>query len=184
MLPKDWAGRVWCIDHKTHRVIPDEDARFSDIQTVLYYWALKQNGYQVDGVCWDYLRTKAPAVPEKLKAGGLSRRANIDTDQVTYLKAIRDNGLNPDDYKDMLDLVKDKVFFKRVFLPAPSKALVESVVSDFFNTAREIESSESCVRNLTKDCKMCSYFAICSAEVRGIESNFIKKQLYQVKDLA
>lgn len=180
-LPKDAQGRVFVCDHKTHLRIPDEDARYSDIQTVLYYWALQEVGEQVDGVLWDYIRTKPPAVPEVLKSGGLSKRANIDTDYETYLKAIVDNGLNPDDYKDILEKVKGNVFFKRIFLPKPNRALVDSVVNDFFSTAREIMDSKSEVRNLTKDCKMCSYFQLCSAEVRGLDTEFIKKQLFVVK---
>lgn len=169
------------LTHNTHKVLPDEDARFSDIQTVLYYWALRETGEQVDGVMWDYLRTKPPAVPEKLVKGGLSRRANIDTDYETYLKAITDNGLNPDDYQDMLDKVKGNTFFKRIYLPKPNEQLVQSVVNDFFDTAEEIQNSKSSVRNLTKDCKMCSYFSICGEEVRGLDSSFTRKQLFVVK---
>lgn len=183
-LPVDAQGRTWLMDHKTHKVLPDEDARFSDIQTVLYYWAFREAGEKVDGVLWDYLRTKPPAVPEKLVKGGLSKRANIDTDYETYLKAVMDNGLNPADYQDMLDKVKGNTFFKRIFLPKPNEALVQSVVSDFFDTAEEIASSTSSVRNMTKDCKMCSYYQLCSAEVRGLDSDFIRKQLFVIKEVS
>lgn len=180
-IVKDPQGRTFVCDHKTHKVLPSEDARFSDIQTVLYYWALRETGEQVDGVMWDYLRTKPPAVPELLKNGGLSRRANIDTDYETYLKAITDNGLNPTDYQDMLDKVKGNTFFKRIYLPKPNEQLVQSVVNDFFDTAEEIQNSKSSVRNLTKDCSMCSYFSICGEEVRGLDSSFTRKQLFVVK---
>jgi len=180
-LPKDREGRVWVCDHKTHKVLPDEDARFSDIQTVLYYWALRETGETADGVLWDYIRTKPPTVPEILKSGGLSKRANIDTDYDTYMKAIVDNKLNPDDYTDILNKVKENVFFKRIYLPKPNEQLIQSVVSDFFDTAEEIQNSSSSVRNLMKDCKMCSYYQLCSAEVRGLDSDFIKKQLFVVK---
>jgi hypothetical protein len=180
-LPTASSGLTFVLDHKTHRILPDEDTRYSDIQTVLYYWALRELGEKVDGVCWDYIRTKPPAVPEVLKSGGLSRRANIDTDYETYLKAVNDNGLNPADYQDMLDKVKGNTFFKRIFLPRPNEDLVQAVVGDFFSTAKEIQSSTSSVRNLTRDCKMCSYYQLCSAEVRGLDSEFIKKQLFVVK---
>lgn len=180
-LPRDNQGRVFVCDHKTHRIIPDEDARFSDIQTILYYWALRQNGEQVDGVLWDYIRTKTPTVPEKLKSGGISKRANIDTDVETYLKAIHDNGLDPADYQDMLEKVKRNVFFKRIYLPKPNEMLVQSVVNDFFSTANEIIHSKSEVRNLTKDCKRCSYYQLCTAEVRGLDTKFIKNLLFVIK---
>ena len=182
-LPRDQMGRIWLMDHKTHKILPDEDARFSDIQTVLYYWALREEGEQVDGVMWDYIRTKPPAVPETLKSGGLSKRANIDTDYDTYLGEIQRLGLNPADYQDILTKLKQgkKVFFQRVKLPTPSETLVSSVVNDFFDTAEQILEATTFERNMTRDCKSCSYYQLCSAEVRGLDSEFIKRQLFTVR---
>lgn len=182
-LPEDQMGRVWLMDHKTHKILPDEDARFSDIQTVLYYWALREEGEKVDGVLWDYIRTKPPAIPETLKSGGLSKRANIDTDYDTYLAEIQRNGLNPADYQDILTKLKQgkKAFFLRVKLPTPNEALVSSVVNDFFDTAEQILEAKSFERNMTRDCKSCSYYQLCSAEVRGLDSEFVKKQLFTVR---
>lgn len=182
-LPRDQMGRIWLMDHKTHKILPDEDARFSDIQTVLYYWALREEGEQVDGVMWDYIRTKPPAVPETLKSGGLSKRANIDTDYDTYLGEIQRLGLDPADYQDILTKLKQgkKVFFQRVKLPTPSETLVSSVVNDFFDTAEQILEATTFERNMTRDCKSCSYYQLCSAEVRGLDSEFIKRQLFTVR---
>lgn len=182
-LPRDQMGRIWLMDHKTHKILPDEDARFSDIQTVLYYWALREEGEQVDGILWDYIRTKPPAVPETLKSGGLSKRANIDTDYDTYLGEIQRLGLDPADYQDILTKLKQgkKVFFQRVKLPTPSETLVSSVVNDFFDTAEQILEATTFERNMTRDCKSCSYYQLCSAEVRGLDSEFIKRQLFTVR---
>lgn len=182
-LPDDQHGRRWLDDHKTHKVLPDEHTRFSDIQTVLYYWAHRENGEPVDGILWDYIRTKPPTPPEVLKAGGLSRRKNIDCDADTYLKAIHDNKLNPDDYKEMLALTAKNTFFKRVYLPKPSETLIQEVVGDFFGTADEIRRHDGgrFYRNMTRDCKSCSFYQVCSAEVRGLDSTFIRKQMFTVK---
>lgn len=171
------------LTHNTHKILPDEDARFSDIQTVLYYWALREKGEKVDGILWDYIRTKPPAVPETLKSGGLSKRANIDTDYDTYLAEIQRNGLNPADYQDILTKLKagKKAFFLRVKLPTPNENLVSSVVNDFFDTAEQILEAKSFERNMTRDCKSCSYYQLCSAEVRGLDAEFIKKQLFTVR---
>ncbi len=183
-LPVDRQGRRFVADHKTHKVIPDEEARFSDLQTVVYFWAARENGEQVDGILWDYIRTKPPAIPEKLVKGGLSKRANIDTTYEVYLEEVKKNGLDPTDYADILAKLKAKgdTFFKRVFLPKPSEVLIKSVVSDFFDTFEELEHSKSNVHNLTKDCKGCEYHQICSAEVRGLDTDFIKKQLFVEMD--
>ena len=175
-------GLVFVCDHKTHRVIPDENARFSDIQTVLYYWALQQNGEQVDGVLWDYIRTKPPTAVEVLKKGGLTRRANLDTDEATYMKAILDNGLDPNDYQEELAKARRNVFFKRVYLPRPSEGMVREVVNDFFDTAEEILNAKKFPRNMTRDCKSCTYYSICSLEVRGLDSDLTRKQMFNIRE--
>lgn len=170
------------LTHNTHKVIPDENKRFADLQTVLYWWALVENGQKMSGILWDYIRTKPPTQPELLKKGGLTRRKDLDSDYETYLAAITENGLDPADYQVELERLKDNVFFKRVYLPHPSAELVTNVVEDFFTTAREIENSTSKARNMNQDCTNCSFFQLCQAEVRGIDGSFIKKQLFTVRE--
>jgi len=170
------------LTHNTHKVIPDENNRFSDLQTVLYWWALREQGEETDGVLWDYIRTKPPAVVEVLKKGGLTRRVNLDSDYTTYMKAIIDNELDPADYQEELNRVKGNIFFKRVYLPRPAEELIQGVVGEFFTTAQEIENSTSKVRNMTRDCSSCSYFQLCQAELRGLDGSFIKKQMFTVRE--
>jgi hypothetical protein len=181
-FPKDKQDRIWLSDHKTHKILPDEHTRFSDIQTVLYYWMAKQEKLQVDGILWDYLRTKPPAIPEVLKSGGLSKRSNIDTDRATYEAEIKKHRLNPADYQDILAKVDRNVFFQRIYLPNPAADLIHNVVTEAFDTAIEIENSTSTCRNMTRDCKSCTFYPICSAEVRGIDSSFIRKQLFTLRE--
>lgn len=187
-IPLDRQGRKWVMDHKTHKVIPDEATRFADIQTVLYYWAAGEEGIITpgkDGVLWDYIRTKLPSVPEVLKSGkGLSRRANIDTDYNTYMTAIKEGGFDPDDYKEELARAKANSgsFFQRVRLPSPNQDLVNQVVVDFFDTVKEIRSCTTPTRNMTRDCKSCSYFHVCQAELRGLDSEFIRKSMYVIQE--
>jgi CRISPR/Cas system-associated exonuclease Cas4 (RecB family) len=176
--PVDREGRLWVMDHKTHKVLPDENARFSDLQTVLYYWAVRENGTTPDGVLWDYVRTKPPAIPGVLKSGGLSKRANMDTDPETYMKAIKENGLDPADYAEILAKLEKNVFFKRVYLPKPNEQMIQNVVADFFDTAQEIVDAKKYPRNMNRDCKSCTYYQLCSAEVRGLDTEYIVKQMF------
>lgn len=181
-LPDDAQGRRWLCDHKTHKVLPDEHTRFSDIQTVLYYWAMRENAEKVDGILWDYIRTKPPAIPEQLKSGGLSKRKNMDTDADTYLAEIHRLGLDEADYADILAQVSKNTFFRRIYLPTPNEELINSVVTDFFDSCEEILEAKHYARNMTRDCKSCSYYQVCSAEVRGLDSSFIRKQLFTVRE--
>lgn len=188
-IAEDKHGRRWLVDRKSHKTIPEEKDRMSDIQLVLYYWAwnLEHPKEQVDGVIWDYLRTKPPAIPEQLKDGGLTQRKNIDTDYYTYSAEIRRLQLDPRLYKDILARLQPRGsmdFFQRVPLPSPSKELVKSIVDDAAETAAYIEKHGEKVktRNLTRDCSWCEFFQLCHAELRGLDAEFVRKTQYEERD--
>lgn len=185
----DREGRRWIVDHKTHKNIPNEEARFSDLQLAFYVWAYNQNAKpseRVSGIIWDYLRTKLPTMPEVLKSGQLSKRDNIDTDAYTYLKAIKINNLDPADYADILERLENKTstFFLRVSLPSPPATMVESVVEDMRNTALEIKhlGDADHIRNLTRDCSFCQFYDLCHSELRGLDADFIRKSKYTIQE--
>lgn len=184
-MPRDPQGRVWDMDHKTHKKIPDAEDRLADLQQVFYVWAAPLSGYpKLAGVIWDYIRTKPPAVPELLKSGELSKRKNIDTDYETYLNAILEHELDVGDYKEILNELKPRGymdFFQRVQLPSPPKSMVEQVVRDAVLSSQEIrqKGGTSKVRSMTFQCKQCEFFELCQAEFRGLDSEFIRKTCYE-----
>lgn len=185
-MPRDEHGRVWDLDHKSHKRIPDAEARFSDLQQVFYCWAAPQSGYpKLAGVIWDYLRTKAPAIPEQLKNGGLSQRQNIDTDYDTYLGEIQRLKLNPKDYSEILGKLKAEghsQFYLRVPLPTPSKDLIKNVVADAKATAKEIKTNGGdMTRSMDFTCKGCEFYSLCQAEFRGLDAKYIRKTEYQLQ---
>lgn len=182
--------RVFVLDHKSHKVIPDEDTRFSDLQLVFYIWACQQMPSlpKPDGVIWDYLRTKPPTIPELLVKGGLSQRKNMDTDYATYHQAITDNKLDPKDYQDTLNRLKAEghnSFYKRVTLPSPPRAMVNAVVNDARITAQEIIhlGGKSNTRTMDRTCKTCSYYSLCQTELRGLDADFIRKTEYITREV-
>jgi len=185
-------GRVWIMDHKTHKNIPTEEQRFNDYQILLYLWAYNREhpkGEQIDGVIWDYIRTKPPTVPEKLVKGGLSVAKNQDTDVYTYTKELVKLRLNPKapPYREFLaDLEKRQRhrFYHRVFLPAPSKPMIESVVRDFTTTAQMMHGLKGYYpRNSTRDCSWCEYYRLCTAELKGLDDDFIRKTEFKVESI-
>lgn len=184
----DKNNRRWLVERKTHRSIPDEDRRFSDLQTVLYLWAFnrEKSAMKIDGVAWDYLRTKAPAIPEELKKGGITQRKDIDTDYDTYMGRIKALNLDPSEYAEILKRLKDQEnpFFRRVFLPSPPRVLVDQVVEDMRKTAIVINrlSKSAVYRNMTQDCSsMCEFYAVCQADLRGLDGKYVRKADYEVK---
>lgn len=187
-LVKDMRNRIFIMEHKTCKTIPEESVRSSDIQTVLYNWALPQatKYKKVSGVIWDYLRKKVPSVPEELKKGGLSKNSRIDTTHEIYLKAIKDNGLKVSDYKDMLVMLKEKntKFFRRITLPFQSN-MIDTVVEDFKRSAIEIKyiGEKDKQRNLRYDCNnMCDYYSYCMADLSGLDTEHVLNREYKEKE--
>lgn len=185
-IARDPQKRRWIMDHKFVKSIPTADDRFAELQLLLYVWAygMKNPKTQLDGVCWDYGRSKAPTEPEVLKSGELSKRKNLDCDPHTYLKAIRRERLDATQYVDMLEHLegKEDTFFERVFLPKPSTDMIIEVVNDFFQTAAEIQAKRDggrCARSMSSfNCSTCEYRTLCEAEVRGLDADFIRKAEY------
>lgn len=195
------SGMRFLLERKFHARIPDAQDRFADIQTLLYFEAYNREAKkadQLEGIIWDYGRMKAPAVPEPLVKGGLTKRTNIDTDQHTYLQAIKDNGLKPGDYREMIDSLKGKerTFFERVDLPSPPKAMVNSIWFDAQETMRDWNERVDIANHKMTEiknpfprdgmsmftCKGCEYRTVCEAEIRGLDAKFVRARDYKPKE--
>jgi hypothetical protein len=187
---QDREGTIWIKDHKTCKSIPDDEARFADYQLILYLWAWNRenSGKEASGLVWDYIRTKPPAIPEPLKNGELTKRANIDTDYFTYRSEIDRLKLDPKEYKGLLKSLKEKksTFFRRRVLPAPPKRMIERIVNDFRTSVIMIEALRHTdagqVRSMAYDCNGCEFFDLCQAELRDLDSDFIRKTQFTVKE--
>lgn len=178
-------GRRWLVDRKTHKVIPTAEERFNNFQLLLYVEAWNRENPKnthVDGLIWDYLRTKAPTIPKVLKSGQLTRRKDLDTDVFTYRRAIKDNELDEDGYDYYLkELEKRSVdkFYQRVSLPISSREMVDTVVQEFTQTAEMIRTAKHFPRNATYACPRCEFFKLCNSELAGINAKFVEKSDYE-----
>lgn len=189
-FPQDQEGRNWVMDHKSCKTIPDEETRFSDLQLLMYVWLLPQLGYpKPDGVIWDYIRKKPPTVPEQLVKGGISKSAKIDTTYSVYMATVeRLLGKQAlPEYEEFASTLKGREdkFYRRIYLPISNPVMVDNIVKDVMSSAREIRSvgPNSTVRNMTRDCsRMCSYYLLCQAEVRGLDSEYIRQTEYITKE--
>jgi hypothetical protein len=183
-------GRMWVMDHKTHKNIPTEEQRFNDYQLLMYVWAYNREhskGDQVEGVIWDYIRTKPPTIPDLLVKGGLSQAKNIDTDVFTYTKELVRHRLDQKPYKQFLaELAKrsrDK-FYQRVYLPAASRVMTEQVVQDFTQSSQIMHGLRVYPRSASRECSWCEYYRICNAELRGLDHKFIRESEYKVEEVS
>lgn len=188
-FPVNPFGEHWVMDHKSCKNIPDEDSRYSDLQMVFYCWLLPQLGYpKPHGVIWDYIRKKVPTRPEVLKSGQLSMNKSIDTTYEVYMQTVYEK-LGVDAltrYEEFAQQFKGRAekFYRRIYLPDPSPVLIENVVRDMRVTVEEIRAhgATDMTRNMGRDCKQCSYYNLCQAEVRGLDTEYMRKTEYTIKD--
>lgn len=166
---------MWIWDHKTRKNFEEQDNIILDPQGGLYFDGLRElGGYEpILGFVVNEIRTKAPAVPQVLKSGELSKRKNIDTDVYTYMAAIRKHGLNPANYSNILRLIaarqKDR-FFRRVALPK-DPPVVRTLRREALQTAKIIRGATeqgAFPRTFDRSCAWgCDYRDICIAELMG-----------------
>ena len=167
---------VWCVEHKTNQKVPRDPPDIPDPQTTLYAYALRSMGLEGAGTIHNHMRTTPPKQPRVLKRGGLSKRC--DTDYHTYLKAIRREGLDPADYKDILRKLKnqDKKFFIRFRVPW-KKTAVKSMTDDYVIISSQMRSLKRFPRHISKMCKSdCPFFVLCMTELHGGNSSVIKRK--------
>jgi len=176
LISRDERG-TWITEHKSHKKIPTEDTRFLNMQTVLYQEAAEKLGYKVDGIRWNYLRTKLPTVPRMLVKGGISRAKDIDTDYRTYLKAIKAAGEDPKNYQEELERTKLNEFYIRRYTPK-NEQVREAILQDIANVAPLMENfADKPYRALDPfTCQGCGYKSICQAELLGLDTSFILKK--------
>jgi len=179
-------GKAIC-ETKTAKRMPEEDKRIWDIQTLLYAWGLNESGYNINAVLWDYIRTKTPTIPRVLKNGELSQAKDIDTNYDTYYQAIIDNlgKSHIKDYEEILTSLQFRPdqFYKRI-VQTISKSMMKSVVRDAKITSLEIlNMSRLPVKNISGfTCPMCFYSSLCYADMRNLDSDFIRQREFMKKE--
>lgn len=167
-------GYLWAWDHKNRSNFERHDNMLIDPQLTNYFTGLEMMGYKpMMGVLYNEIRTKAPTVPQVLKAGGLSKAKKIDTDVYTYYQTIKQHGLNPADYADILQHIaknEEDRFFRRVRLPK-DKVMKRIMMREAEDTAAEmmmVEKRGRYVRTYNRQCAWdCDFKTLCISQLHG-----------------
>lgn len=172
----------WLIEHKTFNRKPSDDDRWRNLQSITYFRAIDILGWpQVDGVCWDYIGSKAPAQPGLLADKSMSQKM-IKTLPTAVEKFI-DRHLpgNNVDYSTFVKKTEQNYddWFMRVFTPIHTEA-VDAIFADFESTIRRMVDDHGKVRdmNIERHCGWCEYEPLCRAELLGGDIDFIKAKEY------
>lgn len=177
---------LWLVEHKTHKVFPNADHRWRNVQSSVYIRFLEELGWwRLEGTLWDYIRSKAPTRPELLKSGKLSER-ELDSLPQVVLDTIAEHGLNPRHYKDLVDKQTQKMssWYERVYTPN-KKEVVDEIVKDFTlsaKTLRDTNFDKRVPRAIGKHCDWCEFEPLCRAALTGADEDYVMEQEYEVKD--
>ena len=195
---------LWLVDHKTHKTLPGLTYRMLDTQSPIYTWVAHQNDIPVSGFIWNYVRWKAPTVPQMAYIGKSNQRLSkrgVETDYPTAKRALKqyqeEYGLDLEPYKPWLETLKNmryrpgdiqsSPFFRRdVFEKHPD--LVERVLKEAMRTADRMNTydwsdPDAVERTVGRHCDfMCSYKDICSMQLLGGNLKPLLKQNYEVGD--
>lgn len=194
---------LFLVDHKTHKTLPDLNFRLLDAQSALYLWAAQENGLDVRGFIWNYIRWKAPSTPELLKDRTRISDRVSDTDYPTMYRALKKYKEENEQFqirdkdKDRLRYLRDQryefgkpqtsSFFRRDVLEK-SPDMIERVLQGNYTTSLRMHSydftdPDRVERVVERGCSFsCSYTDICAAELMGANIRPLVKQNYTVGD--
>lgn len=180
----EMGGKYWILEHKTASQINTRHV-LRDKQVSMYVSAARMLGIPVEGVIYNTLRKGLPQKPALLKKGGLSRSLSNNITYESYLEAIEEHGLSPEDYQEQLNVLKEREnpFFHREFVPR-TEGNDDQVWEDVQKTEELraiLVKNNIFPRNDTKDCAWdCPYAELCLAEFEGhdTEQLFIDKYVY------
>jgi len=175
-------GLRWLIEHKTFSRLPGTDERWRNLQSSTYHKAIDMLGWKpTDGVCWDYIGSKAPPVPGFLKDGtpSLKRMRTLPTALTQF---IRSAGLKPKDYEDFIREARSNRsdWFTRQYTPVDNE-VKDLVFKEFLDTIDDMVEGhgKKQTMNIERHCAWCEFEKLCRAKLQGLDYDFVKEREYE-----
>jgi PD-(D/E)XK nuclease superfamily len=177
----------WVVERKTFDKLPGDDERWRNLQSVVYVKAVLHLKWlkQVDGICWDYVKSKPPTVPQLLKSGDRLSVREIVTLPSVVLATLKLHKLRVEDHKELLARADQSrhEYFQRIFTPL-NQTVLDSIFDGFVESAIEMrEHGETRKdKNIGRHCSWCDYEPLCRAELNGADLDYVKDHDYQPED--
>lgn len=178
--------KKWLTEHKTFSNLPGEDERWRNIQPAVYIRAVEMMGWvkKLDGILWNYIRSKPPTIPKVLKTGGLSSREIITLPSVV-LRTLKEHGISKKGHEKLLERARRSRadYFHRIPRPI-NRSLVTNLFDGFVDSAREIADNHGKKRdqNIGRHCGWCDYEPLCRAQLEGSDVDFVKEREFTHED--
>lgn len=173
-------GSIWVVEHKTAKDLQIEHLHFDPQVTMYMILAEGLLDKPISGVIYNIMKKSLPEEPAVLKKGDLSKANLQKTTFNLYMKKINDLGLNPADYKDVLDILstQENSYFKQIIIERVPKGNIpkheffrteeqlERAFEDFDLLAKELKKITDkdpvwMIPTYTRDCTWCDYRHLC-----------------------
>jgi hypothetical protein len=185
LIIEDEQGHYWIVDHKTAKKFDSVEWLALDDQCGSYAWALQRMlGVTVRGVVYNELRKDAAHYPKVLKNGSLSKDKSQNTTLEMYVYAIKNQGLDPLDYRDILEYLgqQGNKFFRRTMV-ARSPHELENLEERIFLETVEMLSEPVIYPTPGKfTCTNCEFFQPCLAKQDGSDYAWLLNDQYRKRD--
>lgn len=177
----------WLVENKTFDNLPGEDERWRNLQSVVYIKAAVELGLMksIDGVCWNYIRSKPPTIPQALKDGSRLSTREIVTLPRVLLRVLKEHNLKLEDHLPQMEKAEQsrREYFQRIFTPI-SREVHDNIWSGFLDSAREMLQyhGQRKDKNIGRHCGWCDYERLCRTEFTGGDIDFVIEREYEKEE--
>lgn len=182
MLAERGSGGRFLVDHKTFKQKPSEDHRWRSLQANVYKRASDEAGLKLDGMAWNYIRSKPPTLPQMKKDGKVSEK-RLDTLPSALRAFAKSQRIEIPSRMIATAEANRSSWFMRDFMPFRATT-VKLMMDDFLESARDMEKNLGVQKAKTIDrhCDWCEFEPICRAELQGSDVKYIKKKEYTTRE--
>lgn len=193
LIGKDRDGHYFIMEHKSGKEFPYTAKLLTlEPQVTAQIAAARAAGYPVTYGVYNYLRTVPPTVPEVVDKGSRLSNRKISTDYRTYLRAIREAGLDPADYREKLTELRDPEksdFFRRVIVAPRHERVAAIQARDMMRSAVRLQwlrdHPDHAIREGLSQgdwvCGRCMFQPLCYAEMEDVNVPLILERDYQTR---
>ncbi len=194
LIGRDRDGNHFIMEHKSGKEFPyNAKLLASEPQMTAQMAAARAAGYPVTYGVYNYIRTEPPTVPKVVdvnsKKGPRLSRSEISTDYRTYLRAIKENDLNPDDYADELAELRDperSKFFRRVLVAPRHERVAAIQARDLMRSGARLDWLRRHPDHAIREglsygqgvCGRCMFQDLCYAEMEDVNAPLIRERDY------
>ena len=180
------SGQVWLWDFKFRKSFQDDWVEEIDLQKPIYMKRLLALGVDPIGTICGQIKSTAPKKPVLTKKGTLSK-AKITTTWEVYRDTVIEHGLNPVDYEDMQEKLKDMQFLKLSRAFRTHEEIQRTWDTVFIRSVEQIKAQkllpEPPPRSIDyMKCSFCQFRDICIEDLKGRDTEDLKNQFQRRAD--